>query len=299
MSIKKLILYIYDKAFFVKDAIYDFFTRNEVAVSLGDLMSFRGIEDGLQLLVASRLMDVEAYVLNNDDSFQYQKLMTTCGKSGDFYYDDNKDKKLFVDLINSYLKKGYNGKSHFHLDKDCLLRNGTHRAAMHIYLKDYSARAYVLKRKFLDHDVFYTLLTNSLPRNVFEQIELKLKKIREDLVKNGVTFCAIIQNKITLADIFCGEQIHEEKSYLLKDVFISKCPELRKGFKLKKDCLYKMVLFTLEQPEYKIISGRLESSKIKNMRNPTDCFISPSCYVGKQVYDMIKQYFEEEHVISE
>lgn len=298
MSVKYLMLNLYDKAFQIWDVIYDFFSRREVIVSIGDLMSFRGSEDGIQILVASRLMDVEAYVVNHDSSFHYQKMMSTCGKTGDFYYDDDKAKTLFENLINSYLKTGYNGQSHFLLDSDYLLRNGTHRAALHLYLKDYTAKAYVLKRKFSDHDKMYEVFKNNLSVDVFKIIMLKLERIREELIERGVSFCAILPRSLMLKDVLGIEKVHEAKSFLLQKEFTKELSTLKLLFSPNMNQPYKLVLFTMEEPNYKVVERYLESDIIIMNGRLSETYISPSCYIGKQVYDSLKPYFAKENVIN-
>lgn len=289
MDIKRVILCIYDKAFLLKDKLSLLMTRKEIVLSMGDIMSFRGLEDGIQFLVASRLLDVESYINNQDTSFRFQKMMTLCGKTDAPFFNDDKARTTFRSLINSYMEKGYNGNSHFLLDNDCLLRNGTHRAALHIYLKEYSAKAYVLKRKFPDFDDSYSFFLNNLQKDVFMKIEKELITIREELVRNGVSFCAILPNNILLTGLL-GD-IHESRIMLLNKGFANSLFFMSKSFDLLDNQIYKIVLFTLKNPDYRVVDGYLESAKIKSLRWPSGVYVSRSCYEGKKIYDALKPYF--------
>lgn len=297
MGIKKVFLCIYDKAFLLKERIYDLMTRKEIIVSIGELMSYRGFEDGTQFLVASRLLDVESYINNKDTSFRFQKMMTLCGKADVSFFNDESARTIFSGLIKSYLEKGYNGKSHFLLDKDCLLRNGTHRTALHIYLKDYTAKAYVLKRKFSVFDDCYSNFKNNLQKDVFLTVENRLENIRKELIENGVSFCAVLPNIISLTELF--DDIYERRSMLLKKDFANSFHFICNSFDLIDNQIYKLVLFTLKDPDYKVVNGYLESAKIKNQRWPSGVYVSRSCYEGKKIYDALKPYFINDNGVSE
>ena len=290
MVIKKVLLHIYDKAFLFKDKIYDLLTRNEIVLSIGDVMSLRGFEDGIPFLVASRLIDVELYINNQDCSFQFQKMMTICGKNDISFFNDDRARNNFSSLINSYIEKGYNGKSHFLLDKDCLLRNGTHRAALHIYLKDYTTKAYVLKRKMSDFDDSYSFFKNNLQKDIFFKVNKKLKDIRGGLMEDGVSFCAILPYRISLMELF--EDIQESRIMILKEGFANSLPFMSKRFDPLDNQIYKIVLFILRDPDYKVVNGYLESTKIGNKEFPAGVYVSRSCYEGKKLYDALKPYFK-------
>ena len=297
MDIKKVFLCIYDKAFLLKEKIYDLMTRKEVIISIGDLMSFRGFEDGIQFLVASRLLDVESYINNQDTSFRFQKMMTTCGKTDISFFNDDREQATFRDLIQSYLEKGYNGKSYFLLDKDSWLRNGTHRAALHVYLKDYTAKAYLLKRKMSDFDDGYSFFKNNLQEDVFFKVNKKLEDIRGGLMEDGVSFCAILPYSISLMELL--DDIQESRIMILKKGFANSLPFMSKRFDPLDNQIYKMVLFILKDPDYKVVDGYLESTNIVNKEFPSGVYISRSCYEGKKIYDALKPYFINENGISE
>ena len=224
-------------------------------------------------------------------------MMTLCGKTDISFFNDGRERAAFRDLIQSYMEKGYNGKSHFLLDRDCLLRNGTHRTALHIYLKDYTAKAYVLKRKFSVFDDSYSNFKNNLQKDVFLTVEDRLENIRKELIENGVSFCAVLPNIISLTELF--DDICERRSMLLKKDFANSFHFMCNSFDPIDNQIYKLVLFSLKDPNYKVVNGYLESAKIKNQRWPSGVYISRSCYEGKKIYDALKPYFINENGISE
>lgn len=300
MSFKKTLLSIYDRFIYLKRDAYDFFTRKEVVVSVGDIMHSRGFEDGTQLLVASRLLDVEAYILNGDKSFCWQKLMSTCEHEGNGHYDEVKWGTVFENIIKSYQKNGYNGKSHFILDRDRLLRNGTHRSALHLFMGIYTAKAWALNRKYPVFDNSYKRFKKSLPAEAYDAISQKLEEIRGKLISEGVAFCAVLPVEKTLKDYFpdIKYDIQEKKTILLRQGVGLSSHKGQPVITQTQSGQYRLVLFTLNDSQYKVVSGHLVSVKIQQQPSFPDVYVSRSCFEGKTVFDLLKPYFLEENVVS-
>ena len=66
---KKVLLSIYDWLVYRERDFCDFFTRKKIIVSVGDYMHDRGVYDCIHFIIASELLDIEAFVLKNDESF--------------------------------------------------------------------------------------------------------------------------------------------------------------------------------------------------------------------------------------
>lgn len=289
MKIKKILLSKYDRLVYLKRDVYDYLTRKEVKVSLGDLIQDQSVSDGTLLIVASRLMDVEAFVNNHDEKFFWQKKL-----SGIKYYNDEEWVALFKSIIKSYQEKGYNGKSHFLLDRNQMLRNGTHRTALHLFYKIYTAKAYVVKRQYPLFDELYYKFQRDLQPGIFNTLESKLEKIRQQLIDDGVSFCAVIPIVASISDTlssFCAS-IHVKKELEL----CALPKELSGSLYLNNNIEYKLVLFTLDDPQYEEKSGLLDSQKIKYASIPEGCYVSRSCYEGKIIYDRLTPYFSPNNV---
>lgn len=285
---KKLLLSFYDKIVTFYSSLYDMFTRKEIEVSIGDIMSVRGEIDGVQMIAASRLIDVEAYCQKSDDSFYYQQLL-----SGKSLYDLSKANQDFKKTIESYRIKGYNGKSHFLLDRDLWLRNGTHRTAMHLYLKIYTAKAYVMNRKYLVFDTLYERYKRDLPSDSFRKIIFKISEISEQLIEDGVSFNAVIPQEKTLLECV---SLYQDDIHVKKEICLNLPNDLKLGFgetvlTLEETSKYKLVLFTLDNPQYEIVSGKLESKKMHFLGKQEGVFFSKSCYEGKKLYDCLSPFF--------
>jgi hypothetical protein len=259
---------------------------------LGDVLQNRGEKDGSMLIVASRLLDVEAFVNNQDETFSWQKTTTTCGQGVDFVYDEERWRTLFEDIIKSYQEKGYNGTSHFLLDRNRMLRNGTHRTALHLFYKIYTAKAYAVNRRYPIFDESYERFRHNLQPRAFETLETKLEQIRQQLISDGVSFCALIPEEASLDSILplISSFIHVKKV-----LGLGKLPvHLIESLKLNSAIVYKLVQFTLEGPQYEVVSGLLKSQKIIQSSIPKYNYVSNSCYEGKQIYDALHPYFINE-----
>ena len=290
MPFKKQLLLVYEKLACLSSSLYDFFTRRGIVISIGDIMSKRGSMDGIQMVVASRLLDVEAYRNNGDESFKYQNLLSDKNEQ----YDLSVGNRKFKDTIESYLTKGYDGMSRFLLDNDFLLRNGTHRTAMHLHLKIYTAKAFVMNRKYFGFDILYDKYRQNLPSHIFQAIISKLNMIQEQLIADGVSFNAVIPQDMSLFDCV---SLYKEDIHVKKEICINPPSDYNYchgDVVLSFDGIsrYKLVLFTLDNPQYEIVSGKLESQKMQVLNVQERFFFSRSCYEGKQVFDSLTPYFE-------
>lgn len=293
---KKVLLSIYDWLVYRERDFCDFFTRKKIIVSVGDYMHDRGVYDCIHFIIASELLDIEAFVLKNDESFTWQKAIETS-----YYGGNNLDDTLrllnFRNVILSYKQNGYNGKSYFLLDRNKMLRNGTHRTALHLFYKIYTAKAYVVNRQYPDFDELFERYQRDFPSCLFMALDSKLEQIRQQLIADGVSFCAIIPNDTSLGDTLplIGSSIDVKKELKLNK--LSK--EIYTSLNLNTTFEYKIVLFTLYDPQYEVVTGLLESKKIKNIDIPKHTYISKSCYEGKKIYDALKPYFINENGVSE
>ena len=284
MNIKSLLLSNYDRLVCLKRDLYDYFTRKEVLVSVGDLIQDRGILDGTLLIVASRLLDIESYFNRHDETFWWQKKMSDIVD-----YNDEEWRAIFKSIIRSYQEKGYNGKSHFLLDRNRMLKNGTHRIALHLYYKIYTAKVYAVNREYPFFDALYERFRKNLQPGYFIALENKLEQIRQQLISDGVSFCAVIPRDVSLGKLFYSIKSSIHVKWELRLCKLSE--EVSDSLKLNANIEYKLVLFTLDDPQYELIFGLLESQKIKHAGIPEGCYVSRSCYEGKNAYDLLTPYF--------
>lgn len=274
---KRVLLLVYDRFVLLYYKVFEFITQKKVTVSIGDLLLNRGVVDISQFLVASRLLDIEAYCKQGNKSFTIQKATTN-----NPLYDEAKYNAAFIDVIESYLKNGYNGKSLFLLDKEKFLRNGTHRTAMHVYMGIYTAKAKVVNRKWPEFDAGYEKQKNTLSKDVYDAISVRLTDIEKQLIENGVTFNAVIPADMLLTDIF---QSIKDDLHVFKEILLNR---------QKNEQNEKLVLFRIDNPQYVIVKGLLQSKKITDaieQDRANGLMVSFSCYEGKQMYDALHPYF--------
>ncbi len=289
---KNHLLSLYDKIIHLTRSILDFLNSERLFISIGDLMTIRGEIDGNQFLVASRLLDVEAYRKNGDDSFRYQEELSSISEYDKTYWNES-----FRNTIKSYLNNGYNNKSRLILDKDAILRNGTHRTAMHLNLRIYESKALLVYRKWPFFDMSMKRYGQKLPQGSYFDIMHKLEEIQDQLLSDGVSFCALVSKSEYKKNnlLIDGLKINRTIDLMLPDNIVIKLD--KKTFYCRKG-MYVLILFTLSQPNYIVSSHKLISNTILNSTIPYCTFVSLSCYEGKHIYDQLTPYFlKEENVI--
>lgn len=187
--------------------LYDKCTSTIVDCSIGDILLQRDLPYNNQLLLTSRLMDVEAYLEKADDSFLYQNTISRAA------YGEKHNEKggnaSFKNLIESYKLNGYKSDSFVTCDNSIELMDGNHRMALHIYEKIEHVTAKIVKRKVpfpYSSDGYY--LAN-MPSSFIETLYQRYKEIQRWLVDNGITFCAYLKvNNLNIENDLLADMSH-------------------------------------------------------------------------------------------
>lgn len=106
-------------------------TCDRFECSVGDILLKRDVPNNNQLLLTTRLMDVEAYLSGKNKNFPYQN--TISRKAYGEKHREEEGNKSFAAFIESYLKDGYHSDSYITCDNDMHLMDGNHRMGLHIY----------------------------------------------------------------------------------------------------------------------------------------------------------------------
>lgn len=160
---------------------------------LGDILLQRDAPNNHQLLLTSRLLDVEEYLESGNDTFPYQNAISY--KTYGTNHQEEAGNKAFKALIESYKKNGYRSDSYITLDKDMVLLDGNHRMGLQIYEKLEKVSARMLRRKVnfeYGGDWYYRV---GLPTTFMERIYTRYAEIQKWLIEKGMTFCALSDAK--------------------------------------------------------------------------------------------------------
>ena len=256
---------------------YDNVTSSYFKCGIGDILLCRDMISNNQLLLTSRLMDVEAYIEKSDITFPYQNTISRMAY-GSKHREEEGNKK-FEALIDSYKRDGYHTDSFITCDRDMNLLDGNHRMGLHIYEKIVCVNVRLLKRKISFHygiDWYYSI---RLPTDFLNNILRRYKEIQTWLVDNGLTFCAYFS---------------DDKSKLISDMY-GLCRVMR--VIIVKDYPGALILFAMSEPKYKVIDGELISLRatkinqiLEKRKTAGESFIiSKNCLEGHHLY---KKYTE-------
>ncbi len=171
---------------------------------LGDILLQRGTPNNHQLLLTSRLLDVEEYLDKGNESFPYQNVISY--KVYGAKHNEKGGNDAFRNLIESYKKEGYRKDSHITMDSDMVLLDGNHRMGLQIYEKLEKVSARMLKRRVkfeYSGDWYYRV---GLPTNFMERIYSRYAEIQKWLIEKGMTFSVLSDAKST------------DKEDLIKDI---------------------------------------------------------------------------------
>lgn len=172
--------------------LYDSLTADTFECSIGDIILKRGdvIKEN-QLLLTSRLCDVEAYCVHNNESFPYQN--TISRKAYGKNHNEEGGNRSFMALIESYKSKGYNPSSLITVDSDMTLMDGNHRMGLHLYEKIEKVNVRRVHRRppfQYGVDSYYSMGLGTL---FLEELHDKYQQIQQWLVNSGNTFCLVLQ----------------------------------------------------------------------------------------------------------
>lgn len=249
-------------------------TCNRFECSIGDILLQRDVPSNNQLLLTSRLMDVEAYLSGENKCFPFQNTI-----SRKAYGDKHREadgNKAFQALIESYLKDGYHSDSYITCDRDMHLLDGNHRMGLHIYEKIEKVNVRRIRRAIpfpYGSDWYYRI---GLPTDFMETLYHRFDEIQKWLLFSGNTFA--IWLKI----------VKEEDSSILKD--IGRVCNVLNINKLNGGGYF--VQFSMPNPQYQVNNNKLESRRAidiesiirKRTKGDCDFIVSNNCLEGKEMW---------------
>lgn len=262
--------------------------------SIGDILLLRDVPNNNQLLLTTRLMDVEVYLSGENKKFPYQNAISY--KAYGDKHRENDGNRSFTALIESYLKEGYHSDSYITCDKDMRLMDGNHRMGLHIHEKIDRINVRRLRRInpfSYGGDWYYEV---GLPTYFMESVYAKFDEIQQWLIETGNTFLALFVDEVNdsfsvekdlsrlTTPLHCYEGEIELNSYDGADYHNVKWN--------------KALLFSLNNPEYYVKKGQLHSQRIDQIRavlkrrygDSTPILLSNNCREGNDIFLKIHPY---------
>lgn len=254
---------------------YDCVTCKKIECSIGDILLLRGVPNGSQILMTSRLLDVEAYITKGDDTFLYQNTISRekYGKN----HNQIGGNRSFKSLIESYKTNGYMPGSWITCDKEVILMDGNHRMGILLYEKIDRVNVRIVGRKWPDTESLDSYYASHFPSDFLERIIQRYYKIQDWLLDNGVTFCAYIKT--------------DDKGEIdIKKDIRRLCNVL--AFKKAKGGGV-IAQFSMLKPEYYVKCNQLVSKRAltiekilkKRTKDSDVLLISKNCMEGKLIFD--------------
>ena len=254
-------------------------TCDRFECSIGDILLQRNVPSQNQLLLTSRLLDVEVYLSGDNKLFPYQNAISR--KAYGEKHRENDGNNSFKKLIESYQKDGYHSDSYITCDKDMNLMDGNHRMGLHIYEKIDKVNVRRVQRVIpfeYGGDWFYQA---GLPTDFMETLYHKFNEIQEWLIETGNTFCVWFNNN------------KSEEVELVADLG-HLCNVLRIIELGKNGCLAQ---FSMPNPQYQVKNNQLISKRAiqiekilkKRLSNNGEIIVSKNCLEGKVLYQKTKE----------
>ena len=257
--------------------------------SIGDIILQRDVPSNNQLLLTSRLMDVESFFKVGDSTFINQNKISY--KAYGSSHKEERGNKHFMDLISSYQTDGYRGDSYITCDNTFSLMDGNHRMGIHLYKGIDTVNVKMVHRRVqfeYGADWYYKV---GLESEFMDRLYQRYSGVQKWLIETGNTFCAIIHTK--------------SPNSVLKDM--SPVSDLQKlttplHFFTLKDADVTVFQFSLLAPRYKVEKGQLISLRaeevydIMNKRygDSIRIEVSKSCYEGKKLWDYYHSILKKE-----
>lgn len=229
---------------------YDNLTCDRFECGIGDILLLRDVPSHNQLLLTSRLMDVEDYLSGKDKSFPWQNTISYAA-----YGEKHKEadgNRSFKALIESYLKDGYHSDSFITCDVDMNLMDGNHRMGLHIYEKIDKVNVRRVHRKIpfeYGGDWYYHVGIHS---SFMERIYQRFSDVQDWLVDSGNTFCLYLEGEET-------ERVELIKAISHLCVVLK---EIKVGFHEGT-----IVQFRMQNPMYYVADGKLYSERAKQIEH--------------------------------
>lgn len=277
MNCKDFLLKGYNKSYDILQYVYDYVTSRMVEMSIGDVIFGMGDDSKIQNLTISRLLDIENYYQESNDSFYYLNAFSSINPN----FDRQLANRNFIKLLKSVEKKGYNQKYAPIADSSGRLWNGTHRVAVCLYRKIESVTIKILKRESTMNNAF-KLENTSLESSDYERIRCRYKLVLAELMLNGITYCCI------------GDSCDNIKQ-ILKDCFGNSCIVLKsyvlKGKDNNSQKQYRaLIQFYLKNPTYCFMNHEMIVKELYDFKqNNNDVICSLNCKEGQVLYHQTKK----------
>ena len=250
---------------------YDIMTSDTFTCSIGDIMLLREMPLNNQLLLTSRLLDVERYVNEQDDSFFYQNSISF--KAYGEEHSEILGNQLFEDLIKSYIKDGYRKGSLITCDKDMCLIDGNHRMGLQAYLKIETIDVRRIKREIPFSYSSYWYYSAGLSTSFMESIFKRYEELQDWLVESGNTFCVYIS-------LYSSEL----------ELDIKRMSRVLRTYRVPNGGM--LIQISFHKPNYDVIKGALVSKRAIELEDiltkragaGTIVKVSRNCMEGKRLF---------------
>lgn len=216
---------------------YDSLTSVYIQVGIGDLLLPRGGVSYIQMITVGRYLDTMAFCENEDSSFF---IKNSIGTSTRHDFDAPAGDKKFINLIDSYKKNGYDNLSKILVDGDLIVKNGTHRLGLHLFLNIPLINAQIQKRTRHDNTNLDNLIKRGVSTEVLKKLQNGLDRMVEKLAEIGQCFTILINGPSSNDKI----SIIDDISFLAHIIHIYPCESGREGHQKT------LLQVWLENPDY-------------------------------------------------
>lgn len=260
--------------------------------SIGDIVLRRQTPSNNQLLLTSRLMDVEDYLSGRDISFPHQNAISY--KAYGNAHKEERGNTHFRTLIESYRKDGYHEDSYVTCDSDLVLMDGNHRMGIHLYEKISKVNVRMVHRRVKAGHGFDWYYKVALPSAFIDDLFKKYRDVQEWLIKSGNTFIALFDEPED-GDL----SVESDLSHLTTPLRIIDGPftfnEIN-GVDVSSVKWKKIVQFSLDNPKYYVQNGLLRSKRIDEIRSimirrygeSANILLSNNCLEGNEIYKRLQ-----------
>ena len=252
----------------------DNISSDKFECGIGDILLLRNVPSENQLLLTSRLLDVEAYLSGENQSFPFQNTISYAD-----YGEKHREEvgnRSFKRLIESYIKEGYHSDSYITCDEDMNLMDGNHRMGLHIYERIERVnvkRVHRLVPFQYGGDWFYD---KGLKAEFMEKIYLRFEGVQKWLIESGNTFCAYLKGE----NVFMNDAV---------SVFSRLCTVLN-VIDLKDN--RRLIQFSMSSPQYSFKDGKLYALRVQTIKRilekqfaGEEIDISYNCLEGKTLFN--------------
>ena len=255
--------------------ITDDIGSNHAVCNIGDVMLKRDVPYENQILVASRMLDIERYYTGENNSFPYQNAIASA-RTGD---ESVVTGESFRQLLDSVKQEGFRENALFICDSEIRLSDGTHRLGVCLYLRKLKMNIKVLHRKIpyrYSGDNYLNMGMNSTDlRDIYDCFD----RIQNKLIEEGCTFCCFIS----------VPEVNSCKFKLIEDLKMM-CTVLKTNHIAGGGIIAQ---FSMMQPKYIVTNGQLVSKRAQEIEQilkirasgEATINVSKNCTEGKQMFD--------------